>query len=28
MNAQLPPGPRTPSLLQTIGWWSRPTAYL
>jgi cytochrome P450 len=28
MNTQLPPGPRTPSLLQTIGWWSRPTAYL
>jgi hypothetical protein len=28
MNSQLPPGPRTPSLLQTIGWWSRPTAYL
>jgi cytochrome P450 len=24
----LPPGPRTPSLLQTIGWWSRPTAYV
>jgi cytochrome P450 len=24
----LPPGPRTPALLQTIGWWSRPTAYL
>ncbi len=28
MNSHLPPGPRTPSLLQTIGWWSRPTAYL
>jgi hypothetical protein len=28
MNSQLPPGPRAPSLLQTIGWWSRPTAYL
>jgi cytochrome P450 len=28
MNSQLPPGPRMPSLLQTIGWWSRPTAYL
>jgi len=28
MNSQLPPGPRTPRLLQTIGWWSRPTAYL
>ncbi|HEX4110574.1 MAG TPA: cytochrome P450 [Solirubrobacteraceae bacterium] len=23
----LPPGPRAPALLQTIGWWSRPTAY-
>jgi cytochrome P450 len=28
MNSQLPAGPRAPSLLQTIGWWSRPTAYL
>ncbi len=28
MNSQLPPGPRTPALLQTIGWWSRPTAFL
>ena len=28
MNKQLPPGPRAPSLLQTIGWWSRPTAYM
>ena len=28
MNSELPPGPRTPRLLQTIGWWSRPTAYL
>jgi len=28
MNSQLPPGPRAPRLLQTIGWWSRPTAYL
>jgi cytochrome P450 len=26
--SQLPPGPRTPSILQSIGWWSRPTAYL
>ena len=24
----LPPGPRIPSPLQTIGWWSRPTAFL
>jgi cytochrome P450 len=28
MRSQLPPGPHAPSLLQTIGWWSRPTAYL
>jgi cytochrome P450 len=28
MRSQLPPGPRTPTLLQTIGWWSRPTAFL
>jgi cytochrome P450 len=28
MKSQLPPGPRAPRLLQTIGWWSRPTAYL
>jgi cytochrome P450 len=28
MRSRLPPGPRTPSLLQTIGWWSRPTAFL
>ncbi|MHB8233413.1 MAG: cytochrome P450 [Solirubrobacteraceae bacterium] len=26
--SQLPPGPRAPSILQSIGWWSRPTAYL
>jgi cytochrome P450 len=24
----LPLGPRIPSLLQTIGWWTRPTAFL
>ena len=28
MRTQLPPGPRLPSVLQTIGWWSRPTAYM
>jgi cytochrome P450 len=28
MRATLPPGPRTPALVQTIGWWSRPTAYV
>jgi cytochrome P450 len=27
MSSQLPPGPRLPSALQTIGWWSRPTAF-
>ena len=24
---RLPPGPRTPVTIQTIGWWTRPTAY-
>jgi cytochrome P450 len=28
MRANLPPGPRVPVTLQTIGWWSRPTAYV
>jgi cytochrome P450 len=28
METALPPGPRMPTALQTIGWWSRPTAYL
>ncbi|MFI4984948.1 MAG: hypothetical protein ACHP93_04165 [Solirubrobacterales bacterium] len=28
METELPPGPRMPTALQTIGWWSRPTAYL
>jgi cytochrome P450 len=28
MKATLPPGPRLPSLLQTIGWWNRPTVYV
>ena len=28
MPATLPPGPRLPSLLQTIGWWNRPTVYV
>jgi hypothetical protein len=23
MQPQLPPGPRAPSILQTIGWWAR-----
>ncbi len=28
MTTQLPPGPRLPSALQTLGWWSRPAAFL
>jgi hypothetical protein len=28
MNRQLPPGPSMPSVLQSLGWWSRPTAYI
>src|SRR5439155_2431651 len=28
MENSLPPGPRMPAVLQTIGWWSRPTAFL
>jgi cytochrome P450 len=28
MPPQLPPGPRTPSVLQTVGWWSRTPSYL
>lgn len=28
MDRQLPPGPRMPSALQTLGFWSRPTAFL
>ena len=24
----LPPGPSAPSLIQTLGWWNRPLAYL
>src|SRR5438128_5242664 len=28
MKNSLPPGPRMPAVLQTIGWWSRPTAFL
>src|SRR4051812_1854447 len=27
MRETLPPGPRMPSLVQTIGWWSRPLAF-
>jgi len=28
MHENLPPGPRMPALLQTLGAWSRPTAFL
>jgi cytochrome P450 len=28
MDDSLPPGPRMPAVLQTIGWWTRPTAFL
>jgi cytochrome P450 len=28
MLDQLPPGPRLPSVLQTLGWWKRPIAFL
>ncbi len=28
MNGKLPPGPRMPVLLQSLGTWSRPTAFL
>jgi cytochrome P450 len=28
VNEHLPPGPRMPVLLQTLGTWSRPTAFL
>jgi cytochrome P450 len=28
VREQLPPGPRTPMPLQSIGWWSRPTSFM
>jgi cytochrome P450 len=28
MKTQLPPGPRMPSVLQSLGTWTRPTAFL
>jgi cytochrome P450 len=28
MEPRLPPGPRAPKLVQTIGWWTRTPAYL
>src|SRR2546423_1794483 len=28
MREQLPPGPRAPRAVQTLGWWTRPHAFL
>jgi cytochrome P450 len=28
LRTQLPPGPRQPAAIQTIGWWARPVAFL
>ena len=28
MPQQLPPGPRAPKVLQSVGWWKRPLAFL
>ena len=28
MASPLPPGPRAPKLIQSIGWWKRPLSYL
>ena len=28
MTAKLPPGPRAPKLVQTMGWWSRTAPYM
>jgi cytochrome P450 len=28
MRADLPPGPRAPAAVQSLGWWTRPTAFL
>jgi len=27
-RSQLPPGPRYPVALQTVGWWTRPVAFM
>jgi hypothetical protein len=27
-NGKLPPGPRAPHAIQTLGWWTRPHAYM
>jgi len=28
VSSKLPPGPRQPAALQTIGWWARPVAFV
>src|SRR3954453_22545691 len=28
LRAELPPGPSEPRLIQTVGWWSRPVAFI
>src|SRR5439155_8651761 len=28
MRARIPPGPRQPSVVQTLGWWARPIAFV
>jgi cytochrome P450 len=28
LRGQLPPGPRLPRAIQTVGWWSRPVGFL
>jgi cytochrome P450 len=28
VSSPLPPGPRVPAVVQTFGWWHRPTAYV
>jgi cytochrome P450 family 135 len=28
VQSQLPPGPRLPRAIQTVGWWSRPIGFL
>ena len=28
LRQQLPPGPRAPSPVQALGWWSRPIAFI
>ena len=28
MGLPLPPGPRAPRVIQSVGWWKRPLSYL